>query len=255
MATPDDLMTQILMRVPSPGTLHVVLSRIKEEGDMKRAIQECLKALSVYPDDIPIRKLLAESYVDSGLLAQAESELEKISSLMEHLLPMYKLQAEVYMRQGRKQEAVRVLRIYLAHHPEDRNSFDLLEELEPKGVEAVEKDMLPHSGVPAQARIPEDLPLKEPQEAFPEIWTPEIAEIYAEQGLLREAISTYENILREKPDDERSRQRMLKFRGMLEESIVAQRDLALRKKKENLIAVLEEWLSNIKVLTGGNTNP
>ncbi|MDY7036844.1 MAG: hypothetical protein SV375_11870, partial [Thermodesulfobacteriota bacterium] len=67
MGTSDDLYNQILNNAPSPGTLFLVLSRLKEEGQLKRVIQECIKALNIYPDDIQIRQLLAESYLKSGL--------------------------------------------------------------------------------------------------------------------------------------------------------------------------------------------
>ena len=58
----DHLYEQILSSEPSSATFFLILSRLKEEGHLKRVIQECKKALSQYPFDVSLRQLLAESY-------------------------------------------------------------------------------------------------------------------------------------------------------------------------------------------------
>jgi len=132
METTDALYSEILANRPSPGTLLLVLSRMKENGQLKEVIQECLKALSVYPNDIYIRRLLAESYLEEGRLSQAESELEKIIARIDDLMSSYILQAEIFVRQKREQEAIKVLKLYLAHRPDDDSALYLLNELQTK---------------------------------------------------------------------------------------------------------------------------
>jgi len=132
MEISDPLYSEILANGPSPGTLFLVLSRMKENGQMKEVIQECLKALSLYPNDIYIRTLLAESYLEEDQLTQAESELEKVVARIDDLISAYILQAEIFIRQKRTQEAVKALKVYLAHHPDDDSALYLLNELRVK---------------------------------------------------------------------------------------------------------------------------
>ena len=58
MAISEDFLDQILSNGPSPGTLFLVLSKMKEEGHVTRVIQECLRALQVYPYDIHVAEPL-----------------------------------------------------------------------------------------------------------------------------------------------------------------------------------------------------
>jgi tetratricopeptide (TPR) repeat protein len=132
---------------------------MKENGQMKEVIQECLKALSVYPNDIHIRTLLAESYLEEGQLSQAESELEKVVARIDDLISAYILQAEIFIRQKRTQEAVKALKLYLAHHPDDDSALYLLNELQTTSPDLVSmerpderKDMPDHDQVPEDSR-------------------------------------------------------------------------------------------------------
>jgi tetratricopeptide (TPR) repeat protein len=159
MEISDPLYNEILANGPSPGTLFLVLSRMKENGQMKEVIQECLKALSVYPNDIHIRTLLAESYLEEGQLSQAESELEKVVARIDDLISAYILQAEIFIRQKRTQEAVKALKLYLAHHPDDDSALYLLNELQTTSPDLVSmerpderKDMPDHDQVPEDSR-------------------------------------------------------------------------------------------------------
>jgi len=159
MEISDPLYNEIFANGPSPGTLFLVLSRMKENGQMKEVIQECLKALSVYPNDIHIRTLLAESYLEEGQLSQAESELEKVVARIDDLISAYILQAEIFIRQKRTQEAVKALKLYLAHHPDDDSALYLLNELQTTSPDLVSmerpderKDMPDHDQVPENSR-------------------------------------------------------------------------------------------------------
>ncbi|MGD9320343.1 MAG: hypothetical protein PVH99_10275 [Desulfobacteraceae bacterium] len=65
MANTDELYRRILADAPSPKTLFHLLSNLKKEGQLRRVIQESVKALNAYPNDIHIRRLLAETYFDA----------------------------------------------------------------------------------------------------------------------------------------------------------------------------------------------
>ncbi len=237
MANTDDLYVRILADGPSPKTLFHLLSRLKKEGQLRRVIQESLKALNAYPNDIHIRRLLAETYFEAGLVSQAEAELEKVSALIGDLTDTYKLQAQIYMKQKRKQEATRSLELYLAHRPDDQEALDFLNTLTPEQEAPVQELQPPMEEIPA-----------EPEEQPPEIATPTLAQIYFEQGQIEEAINTYEMIIAQNPGDESSKRRLEELQTMIaEEKAAEEKGLdEVRQKKEKMIAILESWLANIR---------
>jgi hypothetical protein len=74
---------------------------MKEEGRTGEVIQKCLHALDIYPDDIRLRKLLAEAYQEAGFIGLAEEALARVISEIEDLTSAYKQQARIYTRQNR----------------------------------------------------------------------------------------------------------------------------------------------------------
>jgi tetratricopeptide (TPR) repeat protein len=249
MANSDELYTQILADGPSPKTLFHLLSRLKKEGQLRRVIQESLKALNAYPNDIHIRRLLAQTYFDAGLISQAETELERVSALIGDLTDTYKLQAQIYIKQKRKQEATRSLELYLAHRPDDQEALDFLNKLTPEKEAPAEEFPPSIEDIPAEAEGQQrvgEAPAAEEDQA--EIATPTLAEIYFEQGQIEEAIDTYETILGQDPEDESSRRRLEELRSMIaEQGALEEKQLdEVRQKKEKMIAILESWLANIR---------
>ena len=249
METLDDLFNRILTNGPSPGTLLLVLSKIKEGGNPARVIQECLKALNIYPNDIPIRQLLAESYFEAGLLSQAEGELEKVATRMDDLIPIYKLRAEIYRRQRREEEAMDALKLYLAHRPEDEDALHLLDILKPLEIAPITE---PEATIEEVAPTVEEVEEREAEsfeeEAPPEIATLTLAEIYFDQGQIQEAIDIYEKVVAQNPENNHSKQRLDELKDMMAagETIEDKGLDRIRQKKEKMIAILEAWLANIQ---------
>jgi len=249
METLDDLFNRILTNGPSPGTLLLVISKIKEEGNLARVIQECLKAINIYPNDTPIRQLLAESYFEAGLLSQAEGELEKITTQMDDLIPIYKLQAEIYLKERRAEEAMDALKLYLAHRPEDEDALHLLDTLKPPEKPPFTEpetimEEIPSSIEETKEREAESLE----EETTPEIATPTLAEIYFDQGQIQEAIDIYEKVVTQDPEDDHSKQRLNGLKDMMAAGETREdKELnKVRQKKEKIIAILEAWLANIQ---------
>ncbi|MGD8230265.1 MAG: tetratricopeptide repeat protein, partial [Desulfobacteraceae bacterium] len=216
MAETDELYTRILADGPSPKTLFHLLSKLKKEGQLRRVIQESLKALNAYPNDIHIRRLLAETYFDAGLISQAETELEKVSALIGDLTDTYKLQAEIYMMQNRKEEAARSLELYLAHCPEDQVALNFFDRLAPKEEAPAKESQRPIEEIDAKTE-PQEVVQEAPSEdeKQPEIYSPNLAEIYFEQGQIEEAIETYEILIVQHPEDESLRSRLEELKGMI----------------------------------------
>jgi len=281
MKNSSDLLEQILTHGPSQSTVFLVLTAIKEEGRTSEVIQGCLKALAVYPDDIRLRKLLAESYGDMGFLGQAEAELARVTLEIDELTSTYKLLAQIYARQERFAESFESLKRYLALKPDDQEALDLLKRIKPAPAEvkpeeaptAVAVEPEPEEGPREEEPVikavepepaPEELATgegidraaeiqEEPEEAVVDLATPTLAEIYFNQGLIQEAIKTYEKILLNNPDDKASEQRLVELRASLESEekpLPSEKDVA-RAKSEKTIAILENWLAKIQAEKNG----
>ena len=151
MEIENNLYRELLEQSPSPDTCMIVLSKMKEAGEVKTVIHECHKVLRMYPWDIRTRQLLAETYFEAGFLSLAEEELEHIAARIDRLSKSFKVQAEVYSRQGRRQEAIQALDRYLAHQPQDEEAIQFRTRLAP--TEDVNPATRPTSDEPHRARL------------------------------------------------------------------------------------------------------
>lgn len=249
METPNDLFSMILENGPSSETFFLVLSKMKEDGQLEKVIQECSQALKIFPHDVRIRRLLAETYLEIGQLSRAEEEMKVVTNQINDLISAYKLQAEIFHRQGKDAEAVQSLELYLKHS-KDEEALHLIETLSPQ------KEIPVVMSEPATEDIPRSIEeeLEEPPPAdrkgLLEIATPTLAEIYFDQGQLREAIEIYEKVVSQNPEDAHSRQRLeeMKAMALAEEKLAEEReivDAALQGKKK-MITILEAWRTNIR---------
>ena len=234
------LFDSILRAGPSQSTLLIILTGMKKEGRITEVIRECTKALNVFPDDIRLRALLAGSYLEEGLVSQAETELKIVGSDIDDLSHVFKLQAELFARQERTTEAVEAIKRYLAHKPDDQEAVDLLKKFEP-----LEED----AGLQVP-KTPEEKAEVTEEELFSVLATPTIAELYYNQGYIEEAISTYESYLLKNADDKSAIKRIAELQAIVlkkgEPQIVYEDKK--RAGKEKMIAVLEVWLSRIREL-------
>jgi tetratricopeptide (TPR) repeat protein len=241
MGNPHDLYDQVLNSAPSQRTLLLILTKLKEEGDFDRVIHECLKALSVYPTDIYIRRLLVKSYLETGQVSSAETELSKTIGLISDLADVYKFQAEICCNQGRNKEAIEALKIYLAYHPQDEDSRRLYDGLRVE--EEPSSSEIQHSLEEIPTTFGEDL-----DEETPEIATPTLAEIYFKQGELQRAIETYRNLIELNPEDTHLRERLEALEAIPREE--SQGDQGPQDSQsggtQRLIDILESWRANIR---------
>jgi tetratricopeptide (TPR) repeat protein len=292
----DQLLGEILDRGPSSETLGLVLGELKKLGHTRKVIQECIRALQHHPDDLPLRLILAEAYFDEGLLSQAEAEIETVTSRMDRYASAYRLQAEIYRTQKRGDEALRSLKTYLALRPQDATALDLLNEMEllqgvpePEAAPVQEEIAEPAPAMAVEPFAPDETePLagekEKPEfrfeeEVLSEIATPTLAEVYVNQGQIQEAISIYEKVIDQTPEDRASRTRVQELRTMLEAEPPL-RELELpaieaeppameaepplpedefpppeepasraKQKKQKTIAILESWLANIRKMS------
>lgn len=231
----EDTYIQILRHGPSQSTLLIVLTKMREQGRYQEVIEECLKALEKYPDDIRLRRLLAESYSELGFIEEARSELERLTSEIEDLNSVYKLQANVYARQSRTKEASEALKRYLVHNPHDKEAVNLLNQ-----VNEQQEQLAPSSE--ETSAPPEEV------KTSPNLATPTLAEIYYNQGEIQKAIKTYQEVLSRTPEDKASLRRLKELKRSAYQT--APWDMASQEtseqKKRQIINTLEAWLNKIQ---------
>jgi len=243
MTERDGFFEEILSHGPSAGSLVVALTRMKAEGRLREVVRMCVRFLDLYPDDIRLRTLLAESYAEAGFIGLAQTEFEKVASMIDRLAPAYRLLGEIYAKQQRHEEAADMLRRYLAHCPGQPEALECLKKLEStRSLEegAVETEPPAEDGALSEDASPD---------ALVDFATPTIAELYCSQGRMDAAIHIYEKVLGRNPDDHASRARLDELRGMAAASSPAaagRPPAVLRAQKERLILILERWLPGLR---------
>ncbi len=227
MEESNNLLDQILSHGPSQSTLYLVLKKMKEKRLPNEVIQECLKVLNIYPDDIRLMSLLAESYLEVGFIGQAEAEMDKVISRVNDLISAFNLQARIYIKQHRFKDASEALKKYLTHKPEDQDALGLLDRIKQieEGAEVIE-------------------------DVSAEIVTPTLAELYYSQGQIQEAISTYKKILSKNPEDKASMHRLIELQALTGKEAkqqISDND-KVKAKKKKMITILQTWLNKIQEL-------
>jgi tetratricopeptide (TPR) repeat protein len=246
MEASDDLYREILSGSPSQATFFLVLSRMKNEGLLARVIDECTKALEIYPDDLRLRKLRAEACYEDGRVPEAEAEIRTVVAKINELARSYRLLADLCIAQGKTDEAVEALKHYLIHWPDDSETCALLESLAP-----MEKTP---SGIFQPLEEPAVIPAIEPEisaraadEEMPDIATATLAEVYYNQGKIQEAIEVYEKVVERNPGDPSTRARMDELKNILEQAraLEKKREATIMRKKK-MASILDMWLAGIR---------
>jgi predicted Zn-dependent protease len=217
MAGLDDIYDEVVDKIATPKERLLLVETLKKEGKPQAVIRACKKALKIFPEDLPLRRLLAETYFDEGSLDLAEMEISKIVKQINELSYNFKLLSEVFIKRNKIDDAIHSLQIYLAHNQEDREAADLL------------------------AQISQD---KEEPSALP---TSTLAELYYKQGELDEAIKVYEEIVDSCPDDEKAKRRLFEIKEEIREQ-KEQEEItrSARERELKLLGVLERWLATIE---------
>ncbi len=254
MDIPESSINEILDNSPSQETLHLLLPLLKAEGKVSLVIRECRKAVSRFPDDLAIKKILAETYLEEGQFLDAEEEVTKVIEGIKRLATAYKLQADIYLRQAKKDDAALCLRHFLLFYPEDKDAASLLEEIalpEEASLTVTEET----SPLEAGDRV-EDSGMQELEQELPEIITATLAKVYFDQGKLDEARDIYEKLAEMNPDDAVSASRFKEISALSEinnEQAETRPVNGIRQRKEKIISILDAWRKNLREVSGEAT--
>ncbi|MCP4681301.1 MAG: hypothetical protein GY864_03100 [Desulfobacterales bacterium] len=243
--TGNDVFSKILRNGPSEGTFLSVLTEMKEKGEHSEVIRECLNALKVFPDDIRLRRVLSECYLELGSVGQGENELTRITGVIDDLISVYKIQAGIFIQQQRFGEAATAIKKFLAHNPDDREALDLMDRVKPEV-----------SGKERPNPVEDNTEDEDDEEIFTELATPTLAEICFNQGEIEEAINTYEKVLVNDPNDHASARRLTELKKLIkgETDIPTGKRDGIKADKIKIIAILERWLAKIQEMSSARQN-
>jgi tetratricopeptide (TPR) repeat protein len=206
-----EIYRQILLKDPGSQVVVELAEALFEKSRYAEAIETCEKGLRLHPHDLRARVILGLSYLRTGVLDRAESELLKARGLLEINAVAYEGLAELYERKGEAERSARYRKAYEALRSWETAVAPELEqaaEVEPK-MEALDEA---------------------------EVATVTMAELYAKQGHLDKAAAVYRRILKASPGVAAVEERLAELeRG----SKVAHPDT-------KLIAMLEELRNNLK---------
>ena len=233
---------------PSMKMQRDLLEQMKDEGHAGQVARACVRGLEQDPDDIPLRRLLADCYKELGFLSLAESEKSIVVEKIEGFISVYKDQARSFSEQGRTEEAFALLEKYLAHRPGDEEAAELF-----NGLTKVEEE--PPSEVVPETHVTSP-PSSEPDEIFPEMATHTLAEIYVAQGQHEAAMETYRQLLAQNPEDQKASTRLQELEtGMVMEQMTPEPLSVEKDGRERMINVLEGWLAGIQQRNRASGDP
>jgi tetratricopeptide (TPR) repeat protein len=239
MGRSNDLLEDILENGPSLRMYRRVLEQMKADGHTREVVGACVRGLEQDPDDMLLRRLLAQCYKDMGFFSLYENEMFLVTENIEKLISIFKEQARLFAQQGRAEEASGALKKYLAHYPGDDEALELLDGLEKTGRDAQEDAV----SASHEAMLPET----EPERIFPEMATHTLAEIYVTQGQHQAAMETYQELLARDPEDQKARERLQELEGGMDlEELMPEPVSGESLGKEKMISVLEGWLAGIR---------
>jgi tetratricopeptide (TPR) repeat protein len=208
-----DLYQQMMSKDPS-SQVYVYLAEALLEREMYgEAIETCVNGLRLRPHDLRARVILGLSYLRTGELERAESELLKAKAMLEINTVTYRALAELYDEKGDLEQSDRYRQLFEAIHAPETGEAE---------AEVVEAEL---------KQVDEEVP-----EEDTEVATVTMAELYEEQGHLDKAAEVYRNILETSPETE----------GVEAKLADLEKRVADAKVGSTLLSILESWQSGLQ---------
>ena len=204
---------QMMSKDPSSQVFVYLAEALLEHEMYKEAIETCVNGLRLRPHDLRARVILGVSFLRTGELDRAESELLKAKEMLEINTVTYRALAELYEKKGDSESAERYRRLFEAIHPTEAEAI---------GAEKEEA----YSETAADQVPPEKT----------EMSTITMAQLYEEQGHSQKDAEVYRKIFDTFPETEGGEDKLANLERRVGEGQV----------KRNLLSILELWQKNMQ---------
>jgi tetratricopeptide (TPR) repeat protein len=205
---------QMLSKDPSSQVFIYLAEALWEREMYEEAIEICTKGLRLRPHDLRARVILGLSYLRTGALDRAETELLKAKEMLEINAVIYQNLAELYDKKGDSEQAYHYQKLFEAIHYSAVAGKET--EVAEAGAESVAEEVLP-----------EDAEMMD---------TITLAELYEQQGHVDKAIEVYRKILESSPDTEEVEARLAEL----------EKRIGYPPQGRTLLSVLEAWQSKLR---------
>lgn len=205
---------QMMSKDPSSQVFVYLAEALWEREMYEEAIETCINGLRLRPHDLRARVILGLSYLRTGALDSAETELLKAKEMLEINAVIYRDLAELYDQKGDSEQAFHYQKLFEAIHPSAVAEVET--EVDEAGSESV-----------AREALPEDAEMMD---------TVTLAELYEQQGHVDKAIEVYRKILETSPETEEIEARLAELEKRVGEP----------QEGRTLLSVLEAWQSTLR---------
>lgn len=205
---------QMMSKDPSSQVFVYLAEALWEREMYEEAIETCINGLRLRPHDLRARVILGLSYLRTGALDSAETELLKAKEMLEINAVIYRDLAELYDQKGDSEQAFHYQKLFEAIHPSAVAEVET--EVDEAGSESV-----------AREALPEDAEMMD---------TVTLAELYEQQGHVDKAIEVYRKILETSPETEEIEARLAELEKRIGEP----------QEGRTLLSVLEAWQSTLR---------
>ena len=207
---------EVLEKDPASPTFVFLAQILYKQNKLEQAIGVLIRGLRYNNNNITGRFLLGKIYYERWMIEPAKKELETVFGLAPDNLAAGKMLVEIYKSEENFEKALEILRFVYEFHPSDTGIQSGIKELM-ETIEAGAKtgsEDTPTWGnfqAPAETKIekttgPVDATADE------DFMTETMADLYMEQGVYDKAISIYENILADYPDNPSVRRKLQEWR-------------------------------------------
>jgi len=208
-----ELYQQMMSKDPSSQIFVYLAEALLEKQMYKEAIETCVNGLRLRPHDLRARVILGVSYLRTGELDRAESELLKAKEMLEINTVTYRALAELYDKKGDSESADRYWQLFEAIHPSEAKAI---------GSEREENESETATG-----EVPPDKT---------GMSTITMAQLHKEQDHSKEAAEVYRKIFDASPDTE----------GVEDKLAELERQVGEDQLKRSLLSILESWQKNMQ---------
>jgi tetratricopeptide (TPR) repeat protein len=195
---------QIFAKDPSSTAFVPLAEAYRQIGLLDDALEAARLGTTMLPHFSPGFSIMGRILGQMGRIDDAMSAYARALSIDRQSQSALIGQARLHLVRGERDLARKILQQAQEFHPDDEKIIDMLSALDlPR----------PWAEIKQASQIEKIVPRRESAAEEPEkpIATATLAEIYARQGLLANAIKTYQDILEQNPDNDAARERLMQL--------------------------------------------